>query len=94
MFKKLKVLGFTKGRYGTSLQLILKILRRALYSLHLVQLIYSSMICMLIYLNLINIRLLMRLNTIKSRPRTLTKTPILLFTGYTVALISLKSTFL
>jgi hypothetical protein len=36
----------------------------------------------------------MRLNAIKSRPRTLMKTPILLLTGYTAALIFSKSTFL
>ena len=41
-----------------------------------------------------NIRLLIRPNAIESCPRTLMKTPILLLTGYTVVLISLKSIFL
>jgi hypothetical protein len=36
----------------------------------------------------------MRPNAIKSRPGTSIKTPILLLTGYTIALISLKSIFL
>jgi hypothetical protein len=94
MLKRLKALGFIRGRYRISLQPILKILKRALCSLYLVQLIYSGIICMLICFNLINIRLLIRLNAIKSRPETLIKTPILLLTGYTVALISLKSIFL
>jgi len=36
----------------------------------------------------------MRFNAIKSRPRTSTKTPILLLTSCTIALIFLKSIFL
>ena len=77
-----------------SLQLMLKTLIRALYSLHSVRPIYSSIIYIFIYLNLMNIRLLIRPNAIKSCPRTSIKNPILLLTGCTVALISLKSIFL
>ena len=94
MHGSLRVLGLTGSRREISLQLMLRILKVGLYSLHLALLIYISIIYTLICLYLINIRLLIRLNTTKLLLRILIIIRILLLTGYITALIYLGSTCL
>ena len=77
-----------------SLQLILKILKMAFYSLYLVLIIYISIIYTLIYLYLINARLLIRLSIIKLSFKILIIIYILLLTSYITASIYLGSTYL
>src|SRR6266567_9075018 len=94
MYGSLRALGLTRGRREMSLQLMLKILKAGLCSLHLALLIYISMIYTLIYLNLMNIRLLIRLNATRLLLKILIIIHILLLTGYIAALICLGSIYL
>src|SRR6266700_7707786 len=91
MHRSLRALGPTGSRREMSLQLILKIFRAGLYSLHLVLLIYIGMIYIFIYLYLMNIRLLIRLNATRLLFKILMIIYILLLTGCIAALIYLKN---
>src|SRR6266568_4304736 len=94
MHSSLRALGLTRGRREISLQLMLKILKAGLCSLHLTLLIYISIIYTLIYLNLTNTRLLIRLNATRLLLKILMIIYILLLTGYIAALIYSGSIYL
>ena len=94
MHRTLRVLDLTGGRREISLQLMLRILRTGLYSLHLALLIYIGIIYTLIYLYLINIRLLIRLSATRLLLKILIIIRILLLTSCIAALICLGSTCL
>ena len=91
IYGTLRVLDFTRGKREISLQLMLRILRAGLYSLHLALLIYIGIIYTLIYLYLINIRLLIRLSATRLLLKILIIIRILLLTGYIAASIYLGS---
>ena len=94
MYGTLRALDLTRGRREISLQLILKILKAGLYSLHLVLLICIGIIYTLICLYLTNIRLLIRLSATGLLLKILTIIRILLLTGCIAALICSGSTCL
>src|SRR6266700_6109414 len=94
MYRSLRALGLIGNRREINLQLMLKILRAGLYSLHLVLLIYIGMIYILICLYLMNIRLLIRLGATRLLLKILMIIYILLLIGCIAALIYLGSIYL
>src|ERR1700735_1250854 len=86
MHGTLRALDLTGGRREMSLQLMLRILRAGLYSLHLALLIYIGIIYTLIYLYLTNIRLLIRLSATGLLLKILIIISILLLTSCIAAL--------